>query len=216
MPSLLDPHKAWALAHRWKCSIKPAREYTRSRNEKTLSLILEVLILSSRAIWQPLQHSPFSAPPFALSRNGRAVVAMYRRSDTSLFERHSRIFFSLSGRPCTALIMLSSARICIRLLRGTSSIEYIPGVVLNTGTELSRRAWLEFKAFLTSARDTRRSWRADLMHGKQHLMNVGRKIKPPKVPQRTQSRVHITLNRSRIVNHDAMWVRRLAQTASRA
>ena len=216
VPSLLNAHNAWALGHRWKCSINLSREYTRSRSEKVLSSILEVLRLSSRAIWQPLQHIPWSASPPALSKNGRAVVAIYRRSDTSLFERRSWAFVSLAWRHSIALITLPSAKTCIRLFRGISSIEYIPGVVLNTGTEFRRRAGFKFKCFFTSARDTRRSWGAVFMHGKQHLVNVGRKIKPPKEPQRRQSRAHSTLNKSRKVNHDAMWVRRLAQRVSRA
>lgn len=92
----------------------------------------------------------------------------------------------------------------------------MPGNDLIVGTKLYRQRGLDLKRFFTTDDGKREGRESSRMQEKQHLVNDRRNIKPPKEPQKWQSLVQSTLNKSESVNQDAISVFSITHRASRA
>jgi hypothetical protein len=88
-------------------------------------------------------------------------------------------------------------------------VAYFQGIGLETGKEFTKRDGFNWVRISASARDITLSLGVVIIQLKQRLVNEGRKIKPPKEPQKWQPCMMSTLKRSLRVNHGVVIVCRI-------
>jgi hypothetical protein len=74
--------------------------------------------------------------------------------------------------------------IWVLFFRTISPVEYVLGNGLTVGTELYRQPGLDLTRFFRKENDKMEGRESFRMQEKQHLVNEGRKLKPPKELQK--------------------------------